>query len=62
VGAYKRITSILVARHGKLVFEAYFDGDGATMRDTRSAAKSVTSALVGAAIDAKKNHLDGSRG
>jgi CubicO group peptidase (beta-lactamase class C family) len=51
---YKAITSILVARHGKLVFESYVDGDAATLRDTRSAAKTVTSALVGIAIDQKK--------
>ena len=50
-GDFTKIGSVLVARHGKLVFEAYFDGDAATLRDTRSAAKSVTSMLVGIAIE-----------
>jgi len=53
-GEFKKIGSVLVARHGKLVSEAYFDGDGATLRDTRSATKSITDALVGIAIGEKK--------
>jgi len=49
---FKKITSVLVARHGKLVYEAYFGGaDAATLMDTRSATKSVTSMLVGIAIE-----------
>ena len=51
---FKKIGSVLVARHGKLVYEAYFDGDAGTLRDTRSATKSITSVLVGMAIDEKK--------
>lgn len=49
---FKGITSILLARDGKLIHEAYFNG-GARERlnDVRSASKSVTSLLVGAAID-----------
>lgn len=51
-GEYKKIGSILVARHGKLVYEGYFDGsDASALRDTRSATKSVTDILVGIAID-----------
>lgn len=51
-GEFKRIGSALVARHGKLVYENYFDGSDATaFRDTRSATKSVTDMLVGIAID-----------
>jgi CubicO group peptidase (beta-lactamase class C family) len=53
-GEFKKIGSVLVARHGKLVFEAYFDGDAATLRDTRSATKSITDMLVGIAIGEKK--------
>ena len=52
-GELKKIGSVLVARHGKLVYEAYFDGDAATLRDVRSASKTVTSMLVGVAIDKK---------
>jgi CubicO group peptidase (beta-lactamase class C family) len=52
-GDLKKIGSVLVARHGKLVYEAYFDGDATTLRDVRSASKSVTSMLVGIAIDKK---------
>ena len=41
-GEFKKIGSVLVARHGKLVYEGYFDGDASTLRDTRSATKSIT--------------------
>jgi len=50
-GEYTKIGSVLVARHGALVYEAYFDGDASTPRDARSATKSVTSILTGIAID-----------
>jgi CubicO group peptidase (beta-lactamase class C family) len=53
-GDFKKIGSVLVARHGKLVYEGYFDGDVGTLRDTRSATKSITDVLVGIAIDEKK--------
>lgn len=53
-GEFKKIGSVLIARHGKLVYESYFDGDGRTLRDTRSATKSITDALVGIAIGEKK--------
>jgi CubicO group peptidase (beta-lactamase class C family) len=53
-GEFKKIGSVLVARHGKLVYEGYFDGDGSTLRDTRSATKSITDVLVGIAIGEKK--------
>jgi len=49
-GAYPKVGSVAIARHGRLVFEAYFDGDAHTLRDTRSATKSITGALVGIAI------------
>jgi CubicO group peptidase (beta-lactamase class C family) len=53
-GEFKKIGSVLVARYGKLVFEDYFDGDAGTLRDTRSATKSITDVLVGIAIGEKK--------
>ena len=53
-GDFKKIGSVVVARHGKLVYEAYFEGDAATLRDTRSATKSITDVLVGIAIQEKK--------
>jgi CubicO group peptidase (beta-lactamase class C family) len=56
-GEFKKIGSVLVARHGKLVYESYFDGDAATLRDTRSATKSITDILIGVAI--KEKNLSG---
>ena len=49
-GTFEKIGSILLARHGKLIYEVYFDGDADTLRDTRSVTKSITDALVGLAI------------
>ncbi len=49
-GQFSKIGSVLVARHGKLVYEGYFDGDANSLRDTRSATKNITSVLVGIAI------------
>jgi CubicO group peptidase (beta-lactamase class C family) len=53
-GEFKKIGSVILARHGKLIYEAYFDGDSNTLRDTRSATKSITDVLVGIAIREKK--------
>jgi CubicO group peptidase (beta-lactamase class C family) len=53
-GEFKKIGSVLIARHGKLIYESYFDGDATTLRDTRSATKSITDALIGIAIDEHK--------
>jgi CubicO group peptidase (beta-lactamase class C family) len=47
---FKKIGSVLIARHGKLAYEGYFDGDAATLRNPRSATKSITDVLVGIAI------------
>ena len=47
------IHGILIARHGKLVLEEYFHGQYRDkLHDTRSAAKSVTATVVGAALQA----------
>ena len=53
-GKFVKIGSVLVARHGRLIYEEYFDGGADTLRDTRSATKSITDILVGIAIDEKK--------
>lgn len=47
------IHGVLIARHGKLVLEEYFHGENREKpHDTRSAAKSLTATLIGAAINA----------
>lgn len=44
--------SVLISRNGKLVYEQYFNGfDEGAVHDLRSASKSISSALVGIAID-----------
>jgi len=51
-GAYPGITSVLLVHEGELVLEHYFEGatrEG--LQNTRSASKTVTSALVGIALD-----------
>ena len=46
--------SVLIAKEGELVFEAYFDGYRADIpHDLRSASKSISSAMIGIAIDDK---------
>lgn len=50
-GAAPDTTSVLIVRDGALVYEGYFNGsDADALQDTRSATKSVTAMLVGAAI------------
>jgi CubicO group peptidase (beta-lactamase class C family) len=50
-GSFKMITSVLVVDHGRLVYEHYFnDGSADLLNDVRSASKSLTAILVGAAI------------
>ena len=46
------LRSMLLMRHGKLVFEQYWNGrDAQVLQDLRSVTKSITSLLVGAAIE-----------
>lgn len=53
-GEFKKIGSILIARRGKLAYEDYMDASPDSLRDTRSATKSITAILVGIAIQEGK--------
>lgn len=58
-GEFPGVDGIVIARHGVVVAESYFNGYGPDRRhDTRSATKSITSLLVGIAIDEGKLSLD----
>jgi CubicO group peptidase (beta-lactamase class C family) len=50
-GAFGAVTSLLVATGEDVVCETYIDGDEATLRNTRSATKTVLGTLVGIAIE-----------
>lgn len=51
-GEFTGVDSVIIARHGRLVFDAYFNGFTAeTLHDTRSSFKSVTAILIGIALD-----------
>lgn len=56
-GEFPKLGSVLVEHGGKILYERYVDGDAATLRDTRSATKTITGMLVGAAI--ADGHLTG---
>jgi CubicO group peptidase (beta-lactamase class C family) len=51
---FRKIGSVLIAHHGRLAYEDYVDGDVNTLRDTKSATKSITDVLVGIAIQEGK--------
>src|SRR5947199_6737648 len=51
-GSYPEITSVVVARGDRVLYEQYFDTLGAeALRNTRSATKTITGMLIGAAVD-----------
>ncbi len=51
-GDYENITSVLVAKDGKLIFESYYNGaDLNTKHNTRSVTKTMATILTGIAID-----------
>jgi hypothetical protein len=50
--SYSDIHSILISKNGKSIYEQYFNAwDKDSLHDTRSSFKSITSLLVGIAID-----------
>lgn len=51
-GKYEKITSILIAKDGKLVYEKYYNGTNVDSKhNTRSATKTMATFLTGIAID-----------
>ncbi|NEX92061.1 serine hydrolase [Caulobacter sp. 17J65-9] len=53
-GDYKQVTSVVIERHGRIVYEQYFDDGGRdALRNTRSVTKTITGALAGVAVDRK---------
>jgi CubicO group peptidase (beta-lactamase class C family) len=58
-GDYKQVTSVIVAREDRILYEHYFDDAGAEgLRNTRSATKTVTGMLIGAAVDRGMLRID----
>jgi CubicO group peptidase (beta-lactamase class C family) len=50
-GEYRKVGSVLIARHGRLAYELYLEGSADSLRNTRSATKTVAGILVGIAVD-----------
>jgi CubicO group peptidase (beta-lactamase class C family) len=56
---FKKITSVLIARNGKLIYETYFgEYTSASLMNTRSCTKTITSMLIGIAIEQGKLKLN----
>ncbi len=51
---FKKISSVLISRNGKLLYEKYYNGfSDSALNNTRSATKTITGMLIGIAIDQK---------
>jgi CubicO group peptidase (beta-lactamase class C family) len=58
-GDYGRINSMLIVKEGKIAYENYFNGcSGNAKQDVYAVTQSVTSALIGCAVDDGKLSLD----
>ena len=53
-GKFQKVGSVLMEQDGRVLYEQYFDGNANTLRDTRSATKTITSLLTGIAIGEHK--------
>ena len=51
-GNYPNVDGIVIAQHGKIIYQHYFNGlTENSLHDSRSSFKSITSLLMGIAID-----------
>ena len=58
-GEYGKIKSMLIVKDGKIAYENYFNGcSGNDKQDVYAVTQSVTSALIGCAVDDGKLDLD----